>query len=228
MCGSRSLNLGCACGQLFKLSQIWLSAGKSLGTSSCDTKQLPHPGNVLEQQEPLPVPAGARAGFSCSEELQLALESAAQAASEAASNGDETVKQAARNVVACLLHDDAAFMAWQTRHKHQLRGSTRVLQHLLQVRSRGACTASQIWDKHQPCCSTSCGCSVVASAFLHSQTLVVWVMPLPSSTLCCVCPSARQSQPRPLLKHEGSVTRGQAGASPTEVLASNNSLQQGL
>ena len=113
-------------------------------------QHLPHPARMcLGTRNPFltdrwaPVLAGAQAGFSCSEELQLALESAAQAASEAASNGDETVQQAARNVVACLLHDDAAFMAWQTRHKHQLRGSTRVLQHLLQVRIRGACTALQ-------------------------------------------------------------------------------------
>ena len=128
-----------------------------------------------QQDPPLPdwlgpVPAGAQAGFSCSEELRLALESAAQAASKAASDADETVQQAARNVVACLLHDDAAFMAWQTRHKHQLRGSTRVLQHLLQVASQGACTALQVWDKHQLRCSPSCRYSVLAPASLHSQT----------------------------------------------------------
>ena len=71
------------------------------------------------------------------------------------------MQQAARNVVACLLHDDDAFMAWQTRHKHQLRGSTRVLQHLLQVCSQGACTALQVCSKHQLCC---------APALPHSQT----------------------------------------------------------
>ncbi|KAL3154375.1 hypothetical protein ABBQ32_013852 [Trebouxia sp. C0010 RCD-2024] len=78
--------------------------------------------------------AGSQAGgFDCKESLRLALDTAVLSDGPYEGPGDETVDQAARNILACIAEDSQAAQVWETRHKQQLRGSTRVLQHLLHV-----------------------------------------------------------------------------------------------
>lgn len=78
--------------------------------------------------------AGSHAGgFDCKESLRLALDTTVLADGPYEGPGDETVDQAARNILACIAEDSQAAQVWESRHKQQLRGSTRVLQHLLHV-----------------------------------------------------------------------------------------------
>lgn len=78
--------------------------------------------------------AGARAGaFDCEESLRLALDTAVLSDGSFEGPGDETVDQAARNILSCIAEDSQAARVWESRHKQQLKGSARVLQHLLHV-----------------------------------------------------------------------------------------------
>ena len=78
--------------------------------------------------------AGARCGaFDCQESVRLALDTAVLSDGSFEGPGEETVDQAARNILSCLAEDSRAAGVWESRHKQQLKGSTRVLQHLLHV-----------------------------------------------------------------------------------------------
>ena len=81
--------------------------------------------------------AGARqGGFSCEESIRLALDTAVMSEGPYEGGGDESMDQAARNVLCCIAYDSQAATVWESRHKQQLKGSTRVLQHLLHVYPR--------------------------------------------------------------------------------------------
>ena len=81
--------------------------------------------------------AGAKqGGFSCEESIRLALYTAVMSEGPYEGSGDESVDQAARNVLCCIACDSQAASVWESRHKQQLKGSTRVLQHLLHVYPR--------------------------------------------------------------------------------------------
>lgn len=78
--------------------------------------------------------AGAQnGGFSCEEGIRLALDTAVLSDGPYEGAGDETVDQAARNMLSYIACDSQAAGVWESRHKQQLKGSTRVLQHLLHV-----------------------------------------------------------------------------------------------
>lgn len=75
-------------------------------------------------------------GFDVAQWSRLAIDSAGASPGGYEGEGDELVAQAARNVVSCVLigggtSGEAAGEAWVSRHKNQLKGSTRVLVHLL-------------------------------------------------------------------------------------------------
>ena len=81
--------------------------------------------------------AGSQAGgFNCKDGVRLALDTAVLSDGPYEGSGDETVDQAARNILACIAEDNQAVNVWEVRHKQQLKGSTRVLQHLLHVHPR--------------------------------------------------------------------------------------------
>ena len=81
--------------------------------------------------------AGSQAGgFNCNDGVRLALDTAVLADGPFEGPGNETVDQAARNILACIAQDNQAAHVWEVRHKQQLKGSTRVLQHLLAVYPR--------------------------------------------------------------------------------------------
>lgn len=75
----------------------------------------------------------ANGGFSCEESLRLSLDTAVLSDGPFQGAGDETVDQAARNMLCCVACDAQAPAVWESRHNKQLKGSTRVLQHLLAV-----------------------------------------------------------------------------------------------
>lgn len=75
----------------------------------------------------------ANGGFSCEESLRLSLDTAVLSDGPFQGAGDETVDQAARNMLCCIACDAQAPAVWESRHNKQLKGSTRVLQHLLAV-----------------------------------------------------------------------------------------------
>lgn len=75
----------------------------------------------------------ANGGFSCEESLRLSLDTAVLSDGPFQGAGDETVDQAARNMLCCVACDPQAPAVWESRHNKQLKGSTRVLQHLLAV-----------------------------------------------------------------------------------------------
>ena len=78
--------------------------------------------------------AGSQAGgFDCKESLRLALDTATLLERPYEGAGDEELDQAARNILACIAEDSQAAHVWESRHKQQLKGSTRVLQHLFHV-----------------------------------------------------------------------------------------------
>ncbi|DBB03869.1 TPA: hypothetical protein ACH3X1_012957 [Trebouxia sp. C0004] len=81
--------------------------------------------------------AGAKqGGFSCEESIRLALDTAVMSEGPYEGSADESVDQAARNMLCCIACDSQAATVWESRHKQQLKGSTRVLQHLLHVYPR--------------------------------------------------------------------------------------------
>ena len=91
---------------------------------------------LLKQYEVLRELAFAGAtdgGFSCEESIRLALDTAVLSDGPYEGSGDETVDQAARNMLSCIAHDSQAATVWESRHKQQIKGSARVLQHLLHV-----------------------------------------------------------------------------------------------
>lgn len=47
--------------------------------------------------------------------------------------GDDMVSIAAENLLSCLQRDPECFQAWAVSHKKQIKGSCRILQHLLHV-----------------------------------------------------------------------------------------------
>ena len=75
----------------------------------------------------------ANGGFSCEESLRLSLDTAVLSDGPFKGTGDEIVDQAARNMLCCVACDVQAPAVWESRHNKQLKGSTRVLQHLLAV-----------------------------------------------------------------------------------------------
>lgn len=76
--------------------------------------------------------AGAESGgFSCEEGVRLALDTATLSEGPYEGVNDETVDQAARNMLCCIAKDSQSASVWESRHKQQLKGSTRVLQHLM-------------------------------------------------------------------------------------------------
>ncbi len=63
--------------------------------------------------------------------LSAALETAGGASTGAHGAGDALVAAAASSVLSCLAAEPACYAAWESAHKKQLKGSARVLQHLL-------------------------------------------------------------------------------------------------
>ena len=72
-------------------------------------------------------------GFSCQEALRLALDTAVLSDGPFQGPGDDVIDQAARNMLSSIAYEPQAAAAWESRHNKQLKGSTRVLQHLLAV-----------------------------------------------------------------------------------------------
>ena len=72
-------------------------------------------------------------GFDCEESLRLALDTAVLSDGPYEGLGDETLDQCARNILSCVAAESDAAIVWESRHKQQLKGSTRILQHLLHV-----------------------------------------------------------------------------------------------
>ncbi|CAD7701105.1 unnamed protein product [Ostreobium quekettii] len=63
--------------------------------------------------------------------LKCSLEFASKTEGGVLGQGDAAVSEAAENVIACLAKDAECFEVWTTKHKGHIRGSCRILQHLL-------------------------------------------------------------------------------------------------
>ncbi|CAD7695588.1 unnamed protein product [Ostreobium quekettii] len=63
--------------------------------------------------------------------LKSSLEYAAKSEGGYLGRGDSIVEEAVENVITCLSRDPECFDVWTTKHRGQIRGSCRVLQHLL-------------------------------------------------------------------------------------------------
>lgn len=63
--------------------------------------------------------------------IKTSLEFAARSESPFIGAGDIVVSEATENIIGCLSVDKECFEIWTTKHKGQIRGSCRVLQHLL-------------------------------------------------------------------------------------------------
>lgn len=82
-----------------------------------------------------------------SEWLPMALETASLSTAAPEGEGDALVARAAASVVLCLEHDDACFRVWELKHRGHIKGSARVLQHLLHCYSHSQ--AGPLMDRLQ-------------------------------------------------------------------------------
>lgn len=151
-----SVNLQASNSQLYKLASIGLkyadvtdkhvvepvvppAALEGIARTQFSTSsqlQTAHRIKLLKQYEllrELAFVGAANGGFSCEESLRLSLDTAVLSDGPFQGPGDETVDQAASNMLCCIACDAQAPSVWESRHNKQLKGSTRVLQHLLAV-----------------------------------------------------------------------------------------------
>lgn len=101
---------------------------------------VPIPSQILSPLKDL-YPTLRSLAFACASHtalhdfLKFSLEFAAKSEGGYLGRGDRIVDEATENVIRCLLNDSECFDVWTTKHKGQIRGSCRVLQHLLHAPS---------------------------------------------------------------------------------------------
>lgn len=115
---------------------VSLSSLNKIQCAICLDLTVPIPSQILSQLNDLYPTLRSLAFSSASHSalhdfLKSSLDFAAKSEGGYLGKGDRIVDEATENIIGCLLKDSDCFDVWTTKHKGQIRGSCRVLQHLL-------------------------------------------------------------------------------------------------